>query len=174
MGQSNATIWLLRDTYPYAVIWLVRYTWPKCGDLIGAIYMTQMWTQSDWCEQHTTLHANLELYFFIKKKKKKRTTKKLMVTSLRKFLPFLGGEFINLNWMWRKIFALVGKRKFHENCSPSPFPAPSSAGTFKQITFGGTVFSALCKSWGWVRVWLSHPRRKNSAPSEDDRTYLIS
>ena len=144
---------------------------PLCGNLIGAIYMTQMWW-SDWCEQHTTLHANLGLYFFIKKKKEQ--LKNWWWLPWESFLPFLGGEFINLNWMWRKILALVGKRKFHESCSPSPFPAPSSAGTFKQITFGGTVFSALCKSWGWVRVWLSHPRRKNSAPSEDDRTYLIS
>ena len=160
MGQSNAAIWLLRDTYPHAVIWLVRYTWPKCGDLIDA--------------SNILLYTLTWSYIFSLKKKKKEQLKNWWWLPWESFLPFLGGEFINLNWMWRKIFALVGKRKLHESCSPSPFPAPSSAGTFKQITFGGTVFSALCKSWGWVRVWLSHPRRKNSAPSEDDRTYLIS
>ena len=90
--------------------------------------------RSDWCEQHTTLHANLKLYiFFIKKKKKNEEGKNWWWLAWESFLLFLRRDFININWMWRK-FSHRSEKKFHESCFP-PFPAPSSAGKFKQIIF---------------------------------------
>ena len=43
--------------YPNAVIWLVPDSNPT------------LMQQSDWCKQHTTLHANIELFFLNKKRK---------------------------------------------------------------------------------------------------------
>ena len=50
--QKRRSAWLVRDVYLNAVIWLVRDTYPK---------------RSDWCEQHTTLYANIYIYFFFLK-----------------------------------------------------------------------------------------------------------
>ena len=141
MGQSNAAIWLLRDTYPHAVIWLVRYTWPKCGDLIGA--------------SNILLYTLTWSYIFSIKKKKKEQLKNWWWRPWESVLPFLGGEFINLNWMWRKIFALVGKRKFHESCSPPPSPLLLRREHLNKSLLGAQS-SPLCANleggcaFGWV------------------------
>ena len=49
--QKRRSAWLVRDVYLNAVIWLVRDTYPK---------------RSDWCEQHTTLYANIYIFFLFK------------------------------------------------------------------------------------------------------------
>ena len=62
---SNAMIWLVRDTYPNAAIWLMRGTYPNVA--IWLVRDNTLIRRSDWCKQHTTLYANIELLFLYKK-----------------------------------------------------------------------------------------------------------
>ena len=72
----------MRDTYPNAAIWLVGDTYPK---------------RSDWCEQHTTLYANIKL---LKKKNLKNDSHRLKSTKIREKVLFRLYDFLmEINWL---------------------------------------------------------------------------
>ena len=59
VGRKQFPNAVIGARYPNAVIRLVRVTYPKVA--MRLVRDTQM-RRSDWCEQHTTLHANIDFF----------------------------------------------------------------------------------------------------------------